>query len=55
MVKRVNQAGSKIAIQLGSFFRYRNKLTLPYEQAPSENMHVLTTEEIHFNQTLAKR
>ena len=47
MVERVHQAGSKIAIQLGSFFRYRNKLALPYEKKPNEHMHVLTIEDIH--------
>ncbi|MGD9139310.1 MAG: NADH:flavin oxidoreductase, partial [Desulfobacterales bacterium] len=30
MVERVHQAGSKIAVQLGSFFRYRNKYATPW-------------------------
>ena len=47
MVERVHQAGSIIAIQLGSFFRYRNKQALPYEKKPNEHMHVLTIEDIH--------
>jgi 2,4-dienoyl-CoA reductase-like NADH-dependent reductase (Old Yellow Enzyme family) len=47
MVERVHQAGSKIAVQLGSFFRYRNKYATPWAQTPNDNRHVLTAEEIH--------
>jgi 2,4-dienoyl-CoA reductase-like NADH-dependent reductase (Old Yellow Enzyme family) len=47
MVARVHQAGSKIAIQLGSFFRYKNKIAIPYAKESNKHMHILTVEDIH--------
>ena len=46
MVERVHQAGSKIAVQFGSFFRYKNKIAIPYVQESNEHMHMLTAEEM---------
>ena len=47
MVNHVHEAGSKIVIQLGSFFRYKNKVAVPYTEALDESRHFLTVEDIH--------
>ena len=47
MIEQVHQAGSRIAVQLGSFFRYMNKAAIPYAKEPNEHMHMLTVEDIH--------
>ena len=47
MVKRVHGAGSKIVIQLGSFFRYKDKVAVPFAEALDESRHFLTVEDVH--------
>jgi 2,4-dienoyl-CoA reductase-like NADH-dependent reductase (Old Yellow Enzyme family) len=46
MVSRVHAAGSKIVIQLGTFFRYNNKSAAPCEASKPNNGYVVTTEDI---------
>jgi 2,4-dienoyl-CoA reductase-like NADH-dependent reductase (Old Yellow Enzyme family) len=47
MVERVHQAGSRIAVQLGSFFRYKNTMVIPYAETVDDSKHMLTIEDIH--------
>lgn len=46
MVSRVHAAGSKIVIQLGTFFRYKGKLAAPCEASKPNNGYVVKTEDI---------